>query len=136
MEPFIKSYTAAADPSTWANRIVYISANDTVSLHTTPATQIPVGVVKDIYVNSTDYKVNVVIQGPAWVKVGEAGLDADVDVYLTGDDDSAGAAEDGKAAPAVAGDYYVGRARVETNIVEDGLAQVIVSPGQLAQSAG
>lgn len=127
-------YTASGDPSTWLYRIVYLSGDSTVSLHTTPASQMPIGVVQQVIVNDTDYRVGVCIDGECWVKVGEAGFNATDDLFITGDDDSAGAAEDGKAAPAVAGDFYVGRGLARVDIVEDGVMRCHVAPGQLSIS--
>lgn len=132
-----KSYTAAADPTSWLNRIVYISANDTVSLCNTPATQQPIGVVDAFFVNGTDYEVLVCVAGPSYVVAGETTLDADAaaGLYVTGGDDSGGAALDGRAVVCPAGSYYVGRLMIEQNIAAGGLARIYVSPGQRAQAA-
>lgn len=131
------TYTAAADPTTWANRIVYKSGNETVALNNA-GTQCPVGVVDRIETNGTVHRVSVVEFGEAWVVAGESGFDADgagVAQFVRGGDDSGGAALDGRAVAAAAGEFYVGRALAGANATAGGLFRCLVCPGQLSIAA-
>lgn len=130
-------YIAAADPTTWANRIVYLSANKTVSLQNA-GTQCPIGVVDRIETDGTTHRVSVIEMGEAWVVTGETALDADaagVGQFIRGGDDSGGAALDGRAVVCVAGDFYVGRILADANSTAGGLVRCLVCPGQLSVEA-
>lgn len=130
-----KSYTAAADPTTWVGRIVYESAPNTVALHNDPVNTVPIGTVERFFITGDVYEVLVCISGPSWVDIGEAAVDGEA-TFVTGGDDSGGSALDGRAVVASEGDFYVGRLLAEVDLVAGALARVLVNPGQLAQAAG
>lgn len=121
--------TAASDPATWIGRIVYESAANTVALSSTPATQVPLGIVENI--DEDLDQVVVCTMGRTHVRVGENGLTAGTDTFISANDDSGGAANDGKADAASAGDFYVGKVLLQVDASEDDLVPCDVFPGQL-----
>lgn len=134
MESLIQTFTAAADPTTWVGRSVYLSANNTVALNNA-GTQAAIGIVTKALVNGSTYHASVCLDGVAWGVAGETTLDADaagVGQYVRGGDDSGGAALDGRMVAATAGDFYVGKMLAGTNITAGGLVRILVKPGQLS----
>lgn len=130
----LQYFTAAADPTDWYGRWVYISANDTVSLNNA-ATQAVLGLVQKVIVDGTTYKVGVQLDGIGWAVNGETALDADavgVLQYVRGGDDGGGAALDGRSVVGAAGAFVGGRLLARTNIVAGGLVRVVIDPHQLS----
>lgn len=125
-----RTRSASSPDATWIGRIVYESAAGTVAISTTPASQIPFGVVHAV--DTTRSKVSVVVHGEADVIAGTGGLTPSTDVFAAAEQNDS-AALDGRAIPATAGDYYVGRL-VDLNVetAAGGITRVFVNPGQLS----
>ena len=126
----LQFFLAAADPTDWLYRSVYISANNTVALNNA-GTQQALGLVQQVIVDGTTYKVGVALDGTNWGIAGETTLDADgANLCVRGGDDGGGATLDGRLVVAAAGDNYVGYILAGTNIVAGGLVRVVINPGQ------
>lgn len=128
-----RTRSASSPDATWINRIVYESAAGTVAISTTPASQVPFGIVRAVDTDRS--KVDVVVHGEADLIAGTGGLTPATDSFVAAENNDS-AALDGRGIPATAGDYYVGRlVDLNAESAAGSIVRVFVNPGQLSVAA-